>query len=195
MRGKVVGGRERGASGPFRGRWYNLIRLELESLTVEALPMDAILERLGNIFGLEGPLWLAAAGVSIFLIVTVLAILFNWLIFPLILRFTRWTPTDLDTRLVRATRVPLTLAIVVLGGYLALTLPFDLSGGQQRLVNTIASLMGLILGIMAVASAVGNALRWYEETVAPRTATSAPANSGGSDLHPGRPADSGSSRR
>ncbi len=171
MRGKVVGGRERGASGPFRGRWYNLIRLELESLTVEALPMDAILERLGNIFGLEGPLWLAAAGVSIFLIVTVLAILFNWLIFPLILRFTRWTPTDLDTRLVRATRVPLTLAIVVLGGYLALTLPFDLSGGQQRLVNTIASLMGLILGIMAVAAAVGNALRWYEETVAPRTAT------------------------
>ena len=130
-------------------------------------PMDAILERLG----LTGPLGLAAAGASIFLIFLVLALLFNWLIFPLILRFTRWTPTDLDTRMVRATRVPLTLAIVVLGGYLALTLPFDLSGDQRRLVNTMASLMGLVLGVMAVASAVGNAFRWYEETVAPRTRT------------------------
>jgi len=116
-------------------------------------------------------MWLAATGLAIFLIFLVLALLFNRLIFPIILRFTRWTPTDLDTRLVRATRIPLTLAIVVLGGYLALTLPLDLSGGQQRLLNTIASLMGLILGIMAVASAVGNAFRWYAETVAPRTET------------------------
>ncbi len=133
--------------------------------------MDAILERLGNLLGLTGPLWFAAAGASIFLIFLVLAVLLNWLIFPIILRFTRWTPTDLDTRLVRATRLPLTLAIVVLGVYLALTLPLDLSGGQQRLVNTIASLMGLVLGVMAVASAVGNAFRWYEETIAPRTET------------------------
>ena len=133
--------------------------------------MDAILERLGNLLGLSGPMWLAATGLAIFLIFLVLALLFNRLIFPIILRFTRWTPTDLDTRLVRATRIPLTLAIVVLGGYLALTLPLDLSGGQQRLLNTIASLMGLILGIMAVASAVGNAFRWYAETVAPRTET------------------------
>ena len=129
--------------------------------------MDAILER----FGLAGPAWLAAVGVSIFLIFLVLAIFFNRLIFPLILRFTRWTPTELDTRLVRAFRLPLTLAIVVLGGYLALTLALDLSAAQQRLVNTIASLLGLILGIMTVASAVGNAFRWYEETIAPRTDT------------------------
>ena len=129
--------------------------------------MDAILEALG----LTGPWWLAAAGASIFLFFLLLAVIFNWLIFPLILRFTQWTPTDLDTRLVRATRVPLTLAIVVLGGYLALTLPVDLSGGQQRLVDTIASLMGLVLGIVAVASAVGNAFHWYEETIAPRTKT------------------------
>ncbi len=133
--------------------------------------MDALLERLGNLLGLTGPLWLAVVGVSIFLIFLVLSILFNRLIFPIILRFTRWTPTDLDTRLVRATRVPLTLAIVVLGGYLALTLPFNLSGAQQGLVNTIASLLGLVLGVMTVASAVGNAFRWYEETIAPRTET------------------------
>ena len=129
--------------------------------------MDAILEALG----LTGPLGLAAAGAFVFLISLVLAVIFNWLIFPLILRFTQWTPTDLDTRLLRATRVPLTLAIVVLGGYLALTLPFDLSGTQQRLVDTIASLMGLVLGVITVASVVGNAFQWYEETIAPRTAT------------------------
>ena len=116
-------------------------------------------------------MWLIAAGASIFLISLVLAVLFNRLIFPVILRFTRWTPTDLDTRIVRAARMPLTLAIVVIGGYLAVTLPFDLSGGQQRLVNTTASLLGLVLGVMTVASAVGNAFRWYEETIAPRTET------------------------
>ena len=129
--------------------------------------MDAILES----WGLNGPGWLAAASGSIFLICLLLAILFNWLVFPIILRFTRWTPTDLDTRLVRAARTPLTLAIVVLGGYLALTLPFDLNEDQQSLVNAVASLLGLVLAVMTVAAAVGNAFRWYEQTIAPHTET------------------------
>lgn len=63
-------------------------------------------------FGLDGLRWQATVAGSIFSISLILAVIFNRLIFPLILRFTRWTPTNLDTRLVGATRLPLTLAIV-----------------------------------------------------------------------------------
>ncbi len=129
--------------------------------------MDAFLESLG----LSGPVWLAASGLSIFLIGVILAILFNWLAFPIVLRFTHWTPTDLDTRLIRAFRAPLSIGIVVIGVYLAITLPLDLTSGQRALVNTAAGIAGLILGVMTVALAVGNVFKWYEETIAPRTET------------------------
>ncbi len=129
--------------------------------------MDTLLAR----FGLEGLLWQAAVAGSIFGISLLLAVIFNRLVFPVILRFTRWTPTNLDTRLVGATRLPLTLAIVVLGGYLALTLSFDLSAGQQRAANTTVGLLGIILGVMAVTSAVSSAFAWYLDTVAPRTSS------------------------
>lgn len=130
--------------------------------------MDTLLAR----FGLEGLLWQAAVAGSIFGPSLFLAVIFNRLLYPVILRFTRWTPTNLDTRLVAAARLPLTLAIVVFGGYLALTVSFDLSAGQQRVLNTVASLSGIILGVVTVASAVSNAFSWYLETVAPRTRSS-----------------------
>ena len=115
-------------------------------------------------FGLGDPRWLDPSIVAgIFLLSLILALIFHKLLFPLILRFTRWTPTDLDSRLVRATRRPLTLGIVVLGAYLALTLPLDLVGGQQRAVNTVAGLLGLILGVVGVASVISNAFGWYLE--------------------------------
>ena len=64
--------------------------------------MDTLMAR----FGLDGLLWQAAVAGSIFSISLILAVIFNRLIFPVILRFTRWTPTNLDTRLVGATRLP-----------------------------------------------------------------------------------------
>lgn len=130
--------------------------------------MDTLLAR----FGLDGLLWQAAVAGSIFSISLILAVIFNRLLFPVILRFTRWTPTNLDTRLVGATRLPLTLAIVVLGGYLALTLSFALSAGQQGAVNTTVGLLGIVLGVLAVASAVSTAFACYLEVVAPRTGSS-----------------------
>ena len=115
-------------------------------------------------FGLGDPQWLdPSIAASIFLLSLILALIFHKLLFPLILRFTHWTPTDLDSRLVRATRRPLTFGIVVLGAYLALTLPFDLIGGQQRALNTVAGLLGLILGVVGVASVISNAFGWYLE--------------------------------
>ena len=67
-------------------------------------------------FGLDGPLWLAAVAGSIFGLSLLLALIFNRLLFPVILRFTRWTPTNLDTRLVGAARLPLTNLVSKLVG-------------------------------------------------------------------------------
>ena len=123
-------------------------------------------------FGLGDPAWLdpAIAG-SIFGISLVLALVFRKLLFPIILRVTRWTPTDLDTRLVESTRTPLTLGIVVLGAFLAFSVPLDLSKGEQDAVNKISGVLAVILGVMAVGSVIANACEWYSQNVAGRTST------------------------
>ena len=129
--------------------------------------MDSILEN----FGLVGSIWLFASSVVILFLFLILSLIFNKLLFPVIIRLTNWTPSDLDTRITRSLKAPLTIGIIILGCYLALTIPLDLTSSQQQIVNSIASLIGLGLGIVAVGSAVGNIFKWYEETIAPKTST------------------------
>ena len=109
-------------------------------------------------FGLGDPAWLdPAIGASIFLVSVILAVVFHKLLFPLVLRFTSWTPSDLDSILVKATRKPLTLGIVVLGSYLALTVPL----GQRADVEAAAKSLGIVLAVLAVASIISKALDSY----------------------------------
>ena len=129
--------------------------------------MDSILEN----FGLVGSIWLFASSVVILFLFLILSLIFNKLLFPIIIRLTNWTPSDLDTRITRSLKGPLTVGLIILGCYLALTIPLDLTSSQQQIVNSIASLIGLGLGIVAVGSAVGNIFKWYEETIAPKTST------------------------
>ena len=129
--------------------------------------MDSILEN----FGLVGSIWLFASSLVILFLFLILSLVFNKLVFPIIIRLTNWTPSDLDTRITRSLKAPLTVGIIILGCYLALTIPLDLTSGQQQIVNAVTSLIGLVLGIVAVGSAVGNIFKWYEETIAPKTST------------------------
>ena len=121
-------------------------------------------------FGIGDPAWLdpTIAG-AIFAVSIIVAVVFTKLLFPVVHRLINQTPTDLDSRLFRALRFPLTGGIVVLGAYLSLTVPLDLSGRQQDAVNTVGSVLAIILSIMAVASVVSSTSDWYVETVAPRT--------------------------
>ena len=77
--------------------------------------MEPILAR----FGLGDPDWLdpATAGVIV-LIALVVALLFHKVVFPLVIQLTKWTPSDLDSRLVRSARWPVSFGILVLGVYL-----------------------------------------------------------------------------
>ena len=123
-------------------------------------------------WGLEGTLLWALTSVSIFIISILLAAIFNKLIYPVILRFTNWTPTDLDARLVRAFRKPLTLGIALLGLYLAIILPFTLTDALRQLVDLTARVLGLLLGVIAISFATSNVFQWYIEVISPRTSSS-----------------------
>ncbi len=63
-------------------------------------------------FGLEDQVWLAPAMFGAILLVSLLAAwIFHKLIFRLALHISQWTPSDLASRMMRATRWPLTLGI------------------------------------------------------------------------------------
>ena len=127
---------------------------------------------LQNSPGIGDELWLEVTiAVSVFLFSLILGGVLSRFVFPLVIRLTRRTRTNLDTRLVLAVRRPAGIGVVVLGGYLALTVPLDLSQGQQNVVDTIASLLGIIVAVIALASLLSAFVAWYLETVAPRTET------------------------
>lgn len=122
-------------------------------------------------FGLADPMWLIAAAGVIVLVSVVIAVVFNKLIFPLLVRLAQWLPTSLDSRLLNAARIPLTSGVAVLGVYLAVTLPLELTPDQLNLVNSVAQLLAIVIGIWVVASVASEAFRWYIELMAPRTAS------------------------
>ena len=111
----------------------------------------------------------AAIAAGIFLISLISSVVFKKLLVPLLLRIAKSTSTDLDNRIARALSLPVTLGIVLLGAYLAFTLPVDLSGGQQRAVNALVGALGILLGVIGVASLVSNTFEWYMQTAATRT--------------------------
>ena len=121
-------------------------------------------------FGLGDPVWLdPVIAVVIVVISIVVALVFHKLLVPLAVRLTHWTPTNLDTQIVRAVRWPISLGIVILGVYLALTLPLDLTATEQDQVDTVARALGIIVVISLVVGLVSRALDWYLENLAEQT--------------------------
>jgi small-conductance mechanosensitive channel len=108
---------------------------------------------------------------SVFLFSLVLAIVIYKLLAPIVLRFTHRTASDLVYGILNAVRLPAAVGIGVLGGYLALTVPLELSGGQQRALDTAGIILAIMIGVTAVASIISHSLNWYIENVAPRTQT------------------------
>ena len=106
---------------------------------------------------------------SVFAFSILVAVVFNRLVYPLLLRIANWTPTDLDAKLLLSVRRPLTLLIVVIGAYLALSVPLDPTDRQQDAVNTIAVSLGIVLGVIALASLIPASLDWYVQNLADRT--------------------------
>ena len=127
--------------------------------------MEPILAR----FGLGDPEWLnpATAGVIV-LISIVVAFLLHRAIIPLTLRLTNWTPTDLDSRLVKSLRWPLTLGILALGAYLAVTISFELTSDGRNRADDIAKGLGVVVGIAVVVGLLSAAIDWYLASLSTR---------------------------
>jgi small-conductance mechanosensitive channel len=119
---------------------------------------------------LQDQLWFGPViAVGIFLISLLLAFIAHKILFPLALRLAHRTPTDLDSRIINATRWPLNLGIVVLGAYLAVTVPLGLGSGVQAVAGKWFGTAGLALGVLAMVFAVTQALNWYLEGMASQT--------------------------
>ena len=128
--------------------------------------MEPILAR----FGLGDPAWLdpATAG-AIVLIAAFVALVVHKLVFPLIIRFTHWTPTDFDSRVVKSVRWPITFGILVLWVYLALVIPLDLTTAQEGQVDTVGKALGILIVISAVVGLLSSAIDWYLANLATST--------------------------
>ena len=120
--------------------------------------MDPILAR----FGLGDPEWLAPATAGVIVLISlVVAFIFHKAIVPITLRFTNWTSTDLDERLVKSIRWPLTLGILSLGAYLAVTISWDLTVTERDRADAIARGLGVVVGITAVVGLISSTIDWY----------------------------------
>ena len=124
-----------------------------------------------NELGLASQVWHPVIALAIFLTGAVIAFLFHKVIYPIVIRFTNFTPTNLDVSLVRAFRRPLTLGILMAGLYLALVLSFDFTPAVRHAIDRIAGLVALALGIIAASGLVSALFSWYYDEVAPHTPT------------------------
>ncbi len=98
----------------------------------------------------------------------IVALAFHWLVYPVLRKITNRLPSDLDNELVAAIRRPVTIGIVVLGVYLALTVPLGLSSSQHASVDKVASVAGIVLVMMAMVSVVAALFNWYTEHLGPK---------------------------
>ncbi len=107
--------------------------------------------------------WIDLMFSAVILVVAVLiAALFSKVIFRLLMRLSRVSAGDLDDRVVTAARGPITAYIILLGAYLALTVPLSLTSTVQDVVNRVAAFAAVINGAILI-NAVGSAtLRWLQ---------------------------------
>ena len=122
-----------------------------------------------TVFGLREAPWVdATVAACIFAASIALAAIVGLVVYPLALRLTDWTSTELDGKLALALRKPVVLGIVVLGGFLAFSIPLDLTAGEQKAVNTVTAALAIVLGVVATSSVISRTLSWYVETAESR---------------------------
>ena len=94
---------------------------------------------------------------------------FRKMIFPIMLRLAHVSQLDLNGRIISSIKLPITLGILILSGYLATTIALDLSSDSLKSVNHMVGVLGLTLGVITAALITSTAFSWYIEIIAPRT--------------------------
>ena len=120
--------------------------------------MDSLLAR----FGLEDQAWVdPVIGLIIFGIAILVSALSHYVIIPLAQRLSHHTETELDDLVFRAVRRPVSLIILVLGSYLAVVIPTDLTAGQQDVVNALFTAAAILASLVLITRLLSVSLDWY----------------------------------
>ena len=93
----------------------------------------------------------------------VIAILFSRLLSRMMLRLARFSAGDLDDRVISAGRGPMTGFIILIGVYVAATVPLTLSPAVQDVVNKVGAVIAVVIGGFLITGISGAVLRWLEE--------------------------------
>ena len=120
-------------------------------------------QSLADTFAAANVTWIdLVVSFAILVVAVLIAVLFSKVIFRLLIRLSNVTSGDLDDRVVSAARGPITAYIILLGLYLALTVPLSLPPAVQDVVNKVAAFVAVINGAILI-NAVGSAtLRWLQ---------------------------------
>lgn len=120
--------------------------------------MDSLLAR----FGLEDQAWVDPVIALVILgLAALLAVLSHYVIIPLAQRLSHHTETELDDLIFQAARRPVSLIIMVLGTYLAVIIPLNLSETQQSIVNALFASAAILSVIILIARLLAVFLDWY----------------------------------
>ena len=115
-----------------------------------------------SLLGIDRLVWAGptlAAGIVIGAILC--AFISHKVLFPIALRLARRIPSDLDTRIINATRWPINLGIIIAGSYIAFTVPLGFSHEIQHAATKWFGIAGLAVAVLAMVLAATQALDWY----------------------------------
>ena len=115
-----------------------------------------------SLLGIDRLVWAGptlAAGIVIGAILC--AFISHKVLFPIALRLARRIPSDLDTRIINATRWPINLGIIIAGSYIAFTVPLGFSHEIQHAATKWFGIAGLAVAVLAMVLAGTQALDWY----------------------------------
>ncbi len=113
-------------------------------------------------FGLDDQPWADPVIALVILGIAALAsALSHYVVIPLAQRLSRHTETELDDLVFRAVRRPVSLLIMVLGGYLAVIVPLDLSERQQHIVDSLFTAAAILSVLVLIARLLSVSMDWY----------------------------------
>ena len=120
------------------------------------------MEHFLSLLGIDRLVWAGptlAAGIVIGAILC--AFISHKVLFPIALRLARRIPSDLDTRIINATRWPINLGIIIAGSYVAFTVPLGFSHEIQHAGTKWFGIAGLAVAVLAMVLAGTQTLDWY----------------------------------
>ncbi|MEC9308168.1 MAG: mechanosensitive ion channel family protein [Chloroflexota bacterium] len=130
------------------------------------------MESVLSVFGLSVPSLMAiAVSLSIIVVTLVIVIVVYAGIFPLIIRIGKFAPSSFGRMVIQGLKVPLVLYLGLLGVYLSITLPFGIGATEAAIVNKAATLVAIVIGVMAVSVITSRGCLWYIVNIAPKTPT------------------------